>query len=100
MPGAKIILAPYANATDPGEITDPERKKRRWIWERVKENQVWYVACDAPPRGEDGRLRPGAAFVIDPDGRLVACTPSDRPGEALVVHAIPPMQCTRRLLRE
>lgn len=88
--GARIILAPYANGTDPAEIIDPERKSRRWIWKRVQENHVWYVACDATPHNEDGSLRPGAAFVIDPDGELVACTPPDVPGEAMVVVTIPP----------
>lgn len=88
--GATIILAPYANGTDPGEITDPERRKRRWIWERVEENRVWYVACDATPHDPEGNVRPGAAFVIDPHGRLVACTPVDGPGEGMVVVSIPP----------
>lgn len=87
--GASVILAPYANGTDPGEIRDPERRARRWLWERVRESRVWYVGCDATPHREDGSLRPGAAFIIDPDGRLVACTPESGPGEAMVVHAIP-----------
>ena len=87
--GAEIILAPYANGTNPNEIRDPDRKKRKWIWERVAENRVWYVACDATPHAEDGGLHAGAAFVINPDCRLVACTPGDGTGEAMVVYAIP-----------
>jgi (R)-amidase len=87
--GAEIILAPFSNGTDPKEITDPERKQRTWIWERVKENRVWYVACDATPHDKDGGLLPGAAFVINPDCELVACTPVDGPGEAMVVYTIP-----------
>lgn len=87
--GATIILAPYANGTDPAEILDPDRKQRSWIWERVRENRVWYVACDATPHEPDGSLRAGAAFIIDPAGRLVACTPPDGEGEGMVIHAIP-----------
>jgi predicted amidohydrolase len=87
--GAEIILAPFSNGTDPKEITDPQRKQRTWIWERVKENRIWYVACDATPHDKDGGLLPGAAFVINPDGELVACTPVDGPGEAMVVYTIP-----------
>jgi len=87
--GAEIILAPYCNGTDPAEILDRNRPQRRWIWERVEENRVWYVACDATPHDEDGGLRPGAAFVIDPESRLVACTPVDGPGEGMVIYTIP-----------
>lgn len=86
--GADIILAPYANGTDSREILD-HREQRSWIWERVEENGVWYVACDATPHRKDGSLRPGAAYVIDPGGRLVACSPGDGPGEAMVVYSIP-----------
>lgn len=88
--GAEFILAPFANGTSPSEITDPERKHRKWIWERVKENKVWYVACDATPHGEDGDLLPGAAYVIDPNCELVACTPEAGPDEGMVVYTIPP----------
>jgi predicted amidohydrolase len=91
--GAEIILAPYANGTDPNEITDPERKQRAWVWDRVKENHVWYVACDDAPRNDDGKHRDGAAYVINPAGKLVAITPgegpADGPGEAMVVYSIP-----------
>jgi len=87
--GARILLAPYANGTRPREIRDPERTSRRWIWERVRENRIWYVASDATPHGANGELEPGAAFVIDPHGELVACTPENGPGEAMVLHAIP-----------
>lgn len=87
--GAEIILAPYANGTDPNEITDPERKQRSWVWKRVDENKVWYVACDATPHNKDRSLRPGAAYVINPQGQLVTITPGDKPGEAMVVYTIP-----------
>jgi len=87
--GAEIILAPYANGTAPQEILDPERRQRRWIWERVRENRIWYVACDATPHQPDGSLRAGAAFVISPLGALVACTPPEPPGEAMVIYKIP-----------
>ncbi len=86
--GAEIIFAPYANGTDPKEILDPDRKNRRWIWKRVRETETWYVACDATPHTEEGGLKPGAAFVIAPDCRLVACTAGDNPGEAMVVYSI------------
>jgi len=86
---AEIILAPYANGTRPGEITDPERRQRRWVWDRVRENRVWYVACDATPHDSNGALLPGAAYIIDPGGGLVASTPGDNPGEAMVIHTIP-----------
>ncbi len=58
------------------------------VWERVEENRVWYVACDATPHDKEGKLLPGAAYVIDPNGRLVACTPKDTPGEGMVVATI------------
>ena len=83
--GAEVILAPFDNGTLPGEILDPAREKRKWIWERVRENRVWYVACDATPHDKQGNLLPGAAFVISPDQELAACTPKDVPGEAMVV---------------
>jgi len=83
--GAEVILAPYANGTLPGEILDPARAQRKWIWNRVAENRVWYVACDATPHDKKGRLLPGAAYVISPNQELVACTPKDVPGEAMVV---------------
>lgn len=83
--GAEVILAPYSNGTLPEEILDPQHTQRKWIWERVRENRVWYIACDATPHGKEGDLLPGAAFAIDPDGKLVACTPKDTPGEAMIV---------------
>jgi hypothetical protein len=55
----------------------------------VKENRVWYVACDATPHNNDSGLSPGAAYVIDPECELVACSPVDGPGEAMVVYTIP-----------
>ena len=86
----KDVGAPEAFIrTRPEEILDPERQSRAWIWERVRENQVWYVACDATPHRKDGSLKPGAAYVIAPDGALVACTAPDNPGEAMVVHTVP-----------
>jgi (R)-amidase len=87
--GAEVILAPYSNGTLPGEILDPKREKRKWIWDRVRENRLWYVACDATPHDKRGNLLPGAAFIISPDRELVACTPKDVPGEAMVVARIP-----------
>jgi len=83
--GAEVILAPYANGTLPAEILDPQHTQRQWIWDRVRENRVWYVACDATPHDEQGNLKPGAAFAIDPAGRLAACTPEETPGEAMIV---------------
>jgi predicted amidohydrolase len=87
--GAEVILAPYANGTRPDEIVDPARTQRGWLWERVKENQVWYVACDATPHDEQGQLLSGAAFVISPNQQLVKCTPEDGPPEGMVVVRIP-----------
>lgn len=86
--GAEVILAPFANGTLPAEILDPERKQRTWIWDRVRENHVWYVACDATPHDSEGRLQPGAAFAISPEGELVTCTPDNEPGEGMVVVSI------------
>ena len=83
--GAEVILAPYANGTSPEEILDPAKKNRKWIWDRVRENNVWYVACDATPHDKQRNLLPGAAYVISPDGKLVACTPKDNPGESMVI---------------
>lgn len=91
---AEIILAPYANGTHPREIIDPQRRQRRWIWDRAKENRVWYVACDATPHDRNGDLLPGAAYAIDPNGRLVVSTPADEPGEAMIVQTIPAAQPT------
>ena len=87
--GAEIVLAPYANGTRPDEIRDPQRRQRRWVWDRARENHVWYVACDATPRDAHGALTPGAAYFIDPEGNLAACTPETGPGEAMVVWTIP-----------
>lgn len=86
--GAELILAPYANGTQPAEILDPRRTQRKWLWDRVKENRIWYIACDATPHDKQGRLQPGAAFAISPAGKLIACTPKDKPGEAMVVVTI------------
>ncbi|MDZ4819620.1 MAG: nitrilase-related carbon-nitrogen hydrolase [Planctomycetota bacterium] len=83
--GAEIILAPYANGTKPSEITDAERKERSWVWKRVDENKVWYIACDGAPRNEKGERSGGAAYVIDPTGKLVTISPNEGPGEAMVV---------------
>ena len=83
--GAEIILAPYANGTRPAEILDPARKQRSWMWQRVKENQLWYIACDATPHDKRGKLQPGAAYAVSPAQRLIACTPKDTPGEAMIV---------------
>jgi len=84
--GAEIILAPYANGTDPDELLTG---KRPYTYARATENRVWYVACDATPHNEDGTLRRGAAYVISPDGQLVALTAPDAAGENMVVYAIP-----------
>ncbi|HOA74105.1 MAG TPA: nitrilase-related carbon-nitrogen hydrolase [Phycisphaerae bacterium] len=83
--GAEIILAPYANATGPSELATG---RRAYPFARARENGVWYVACDSTPREEDQSLKPGAAYVINPRGELVALTPLDGPGEAMVVHTI------------
>lgn len=83
--GAEVILAPYANGTDPAELLTG---KRPYTYARAKENGVWYVACDATPKGEDGKLRRGAAYVIDPTGRLVAITGERETGETMVVYRI------------
>ena len=84
--GAKIILAPYSNGTDPDELTNG---KRPYPAARAKENHVWYVACDAPPHRDGGGVARGAAYVIDPTGRLVAITAADATGENMVVYTIP-----------
>lgn len=84
--GAEIILAPYANGTDPRELLTG---RRPYTFARARENGVWYVACDAPPHDEDGSLRPGAAYVINPEGELVALTPPDARGETMVLYTIP-----------
>lgn len=82
--GARIILAPYANGTDPDELLDGRRK---YPAARARENGVWYVACDAPARRDD-TLRRGAAYVIDPAGEVVTITPPDETGETMVVYRI------------
>lgn len=83
--GAEIILAPYANGTDPTELLTG---KRPYTYARARENRVWYVACDAPPHDEKRNLKPGAAYVIDPQGTLVAITPPQATGEVMVVYTI------------
>ncbi|HPD29653.1 MAG TPA: nitrilase-related carbon-nitrogen hydrolase [Phycisphaerae bacterium] len=83
--GAEIILAPYANGTDPDELLNG---KRPYPYERAKENQVWYVACDAPARDEQKNLRRGAAYVISPEGELKAITAPDAVGETMVLYTI------------
>ncbi len=80
--GAEVILAPYANGTDPNELLTG---KRPYTYARAKENHVWYVACDAPPGDEDGKLRRGAAYVISPAGTLVAISGPDETGENMVL---------------
>ncbi|MEX2186392.1 MAG: carbon-nitrogen hydrolase family protein [Pirellulales bacterium] len=87
--GAELILAPYANGTRPAEILDPQHKQRRWVWDRVRENRVWYVACDATPHDKQGGLQSGAAYAIDAKGKLVACTAEDNAGEAMIVVRVP-----------
>lgn len=83
--GAEIILAPYANGTDPDELLTG---RRPYTYARAAENGVWYVACDVPARDGPGNLRRGAAYVISPQGELVAITPPDARGEVMVVHTI------------
>lgn len=83
--GAEIILAPYANATNPDELLTG---RRPYTYARAKENGIWYVACDVPPRNDDRTLRRGAAYVISPEGKLVAITPPDATGENMVVYPI------------
>lgn len=84
--GAEIILAPYANGTEPEELTTG---KRPYTYARATENRVWYVACDTAPRNEHGSRRSGAAYVISPEGQLVTITPSDTVGEVMVLWEIP-----------
>lgn len=83
--GAEIVLAPYANGTDPDELLTG---RRPYTYARAKENGVWYVACDAPSHDKSGGLNRGAAYVIDPAGQLVAITNPDAHGETMVVHRI------------
>jgi predicted amidohydrolase len=84
--GAEIILAPYANGTQPEELLND---KRPYTYARARENGVWYVACDATPHNQDRSLRRGAAYVISPEGQLVALTAPDATDENMVVYAIP-----------
>jgi len=83
--GAEIILAPHANGTDPNELVT---SKRRYPFERVRENRLWYVACDCPPHDENRRLRRGAAYVIDPSGELAAISSPEATGENMIVYTI------------
>ncbi len=83
--GAELILAPYANGTDPDELLDG---RRRYPAARARENGVWYVACDAPAHDESGALRRGAVYIIDPAGQLVDITRPDARGENMVVRTI------------
>lgn len=83
--GAEIILAPYANGTDPKELITG---KRPYTYARARENAAWYIACDATPRDDKGNLTPGAAYAIDPQGTLVRLSPTDQPGEAMIVLTI------------
>jgi len=83
--GAEIILAPYANGTDPDELT---AGKRDYVYARARENGVWYVACDAPPRDERGRLGRGAVYFIDPSGRLLELTGVSAAGESMIIRTI------------
>jgi predicted amidohydrolase len=83
--GAEVILAPYANGTDPDELLNG---KRPYTYARAKENGVWYVACDATPHDEKKNLKRGAAYIISPQGELVAITPPDARDETMVVHTI------------
>ncbi len=85
--GAEVILAPYANGTDPDELLNG---KRPYPYARARENRVWYVACDAPAHDEQGRPRRGAAYVIDPTGRLAAVTAHNAVGENMVVYPLAP----------
>jgi (R)-amidase len=84
--GARLILAPYANGTDPEELLTG---KRPYTYARATENRVWYVACDATPHDEDGNLKRGAAYIISPEGELVAITAADAAGENMIVYPIP-----------
>ncbi len=85
--GAEIILAPYNNGTHPDEL---HNNKRPYVFKRVAETGLWYVACDQPSHEPDGKTpRAGAAYVINPEGEIVTISPSDRPGEQMVVYAIP-----------
>lgn len=83
--GAEIILAPYANGTDPDELL---AGKRQYTYARAKENGVWYVACDATPHDKDRKLKRGAAYVISPQGELKAITAPEAQGETMVVYTI------------
>ncbi len=83
--GAEIILAPYANGTDPDELTTG---KRDYVYARARENGVWYVACDAPPRDEHGRLGRGAVYFIDPSGALLERTAVSAAGESMIIRTI------------
>lgn len=83
--GAEVVLAPYANGTRPDELrTD----RRPYTYARAKENRVWYVGCDGSWRDDNDTPVAGAAYIISPEGELVACTPSDAVGENMVMHAI------------
>jgi 5-aminopentanamidase len=83
--GAEVILAPYANGTNPQELLD---ERRAYTYERATENGVWYVACDATPHNDDRTLCRGAAYVINPQGKLVALSAEDATGENMVVYCI------------
>lgn len=83
--GAEIVLAPYANGTNPDELING---KRMYPYARARENGVWYIACDAPPRDEQGRVSRGAAYVIDPSGTLMDLTSASVTGETMIVRTI------------
>ncbi len=91
--GAEIVLAPYANGTRPEEL---KNGKRPYTYARAKENGVWYVACDAVPHDKDGKMEPGAAYVISPEGELKILTPEGATDETMVVFSIPAKDGTTR----
>ncbi|GMU21416.1 MAG: hypothetical protein AMXMBFR13_15090 [Phycisphaerae bacterium] len=83
--GAEIILAPYANGTEPVELTTG---RRPYTYARAKENGVWYIACDVAGARGDGTLRTGAVYAIDPQGRLVGLTDGSAVGENMLLQRV------------
>lgn len=97
--GAEIILDPTAWVTagsDPRTWTNPQFE--HMLRTRARENGVWTVAANKVGIERDAIAYCGRSCIIDPDGRVVAEAPSDRPGITMedVEPRAPAFPVTRR----
>lgn len=84
--GAELIFMPHASAGGEGRAAKIDRWMR-FLPARAYDNGVFVAVCNPTGTTVEGEVLPGIAFVLDPDGRVLAS--SDTDDETILIADLP-----------